>query len=82
MYKLRLGVDLWEEYHLERNMEELRILLQRKNSAREEVRKYLHRNSNYVFLILLIWIYFDNNFQFESGGPEGRRGAARGSERR
>ena len=47
--KLRLGVDLWEEYHLERNMEELRILLQRKNSAREEVRKYLHRNSNYVF---------------------------------
>ena len=34
-------------------MEELRILLQRKNSAREEVRKYLHRNSNYVFFICL-----------------------------
>ena len=82
VYKLRLGVDLWEEYHLERSMEELRMLLQRKNSAREEVRKYLRRNSNYVFLILFIWINFDNNCEFESGGPEGRRGAAGGSEKR
>ena len=56
VYKLRLGVDLWEEYHLERSMEELRMLLQRKNSAREEVRKYLRRNSNYVFFDI---VYLD-----------------------
>ena len=35
--------------NLERSMDELRMLLQRKNSVREEVRKYFHRNSN-VFL--------------------------------